>query len=244
MISSGLKVWFLAAIVVTGVYVLPSVVATFAGSHTLELNLTKAPGERILDLKCGQCHQYIVNEVNDTTVSTLVGARHYSASANTTYMAYVANMTPATSYSNMCKLCHYTNDTTVSGGTHTVAIVRPCTWSTCHGNSTDYAQTGQYAQAGQVGRKLGNTTEVHSRWFKGLELEDSNYMAPDNTIVDKSYYACLGCHSHVGIDFNITRLNKYSITINKVGGYTVNATVNLTSSNVSISSGPIGTKWN
>lgn len=245
MIRSSLRVWLIIAMVVAGIYVLPGVVATFAGSHTWELNQTQPQNSRVLDLKCGECHQYIVNEITLGNNNGLVGEKHLNASQNASYMNYVANMTVATGYSNMCKLCHFTNISAT--GVHTQVIIRPCTWSTCHGNSTDAGQPGFYAQAGAVGPKLGNNTEVHSNWFTALESSPTttNYTSPDGVSnVTMGYYTCLGCHTHVGIDFDITRLNKYVLTIDKTGTYSASAATNTTSSNQTTSVGSQGTKWN
>ena len=46
----------LLAMVVVGIYVLPSVTARFAGSHTMEVNTSAGSG----GMSCGECHQYIL----------------------------------------------------------------------------------------------------------------------------------------------------------------------------------------
>ncbi len=72
------------ATMILGIYVLPSVTARFAGSHTWELNLTADPDERVGQLDCGKCHVYIKNEF--TAGSFNVSLRHQYASNNSAYI--------------------------------------------------------------------------------------------------------------------------------------------------------------
>ncbi len=76
---------FLVAIAAAGVFALPSVMATFAGSHTME----RPPNDNELSLDCTKCHQYIVTELNATSISSDVLSTHKDAAITIGYTNYM-----------------------------------------------------------------------------------------------------------------------------------------------------------
>jgi|GEM_PF-1435664 len=81
---------FLVAIAATGLFAFPSVLATFAGSHTME-----NPPTNELALDCIKCHQYIATELNATTRSSDVLSVHKDAAANLGYIGYMKSGEPS-----------------------------------------------------------------------------------------------------------------------------------------------------
>lgn len=82
---------FLAIVMIAGIYVLPSIVATFAGSHTLTHNAPGSTGGSSKKLNCFKCHQYIQDEANLAGNANVqdIYAEHYAASKNVAYTTYV-----------------------------------------------------------------------------------------------------------------------------------------------------------
>lgn len=235
----------LIAVIIMGIYVLPSVIATFAGSHTIEYNQT---GVAMMD--CGACHQYIVNELGATNTSMNVLNAHIAARANSTYTDNVsgwvkigANTTPVTA-SNVCPLCHAAQAKIT--GAHTQVVTRVCDDEACHG----YNGTGPplvYATAQNVSQKLNSSADMHSRWYISLQNSSSKLVREEGGNYSRGWYSCLGCHTHVGVDLTLTRPSKYNMTLNYsaiTGQWTIKmgepAETNYTT-NTSI--GVIGSKW-
>jgi alkylated DNA nucleotide flippase Atl1 len=239
----------LAGVVVAGIYVMPDIVATFAGAHTWELNKSYAAGERVQTLQCGDCHAYIVNEMENAGGGANVFIAHLGAANGTRpgfdgYADYLQLQRNATNKYDMCIMCHTANVTVT--GSHTNVIVRSCTSAACHGNvTTAGGYTGMGVAARQVGPRLANlSAEPHSSWFRNLTGDTiGTYVDEYGNRLQKDYYACLGCHTHVGVDFDITRPNKYVLNISRDSGYSVNVTVNATSKNQTTSVGQLGSKW-
>lgn len=75
---------FLIAIAAAGVFALPSVLATFAGSHTME---KPASGQQSLD--CTKCHQYIVTELSATSLANSTLGTHKKGAIDVGYMNYM-----------------------------------------------------------------------------------------------------------------------------------------------------------
>ena len=70
---------FVVLIAVVSIYVLPQVVAKFAGSHTAEVN----PTGTVDALDCVACHANILSELNFSTESQRVYQVHKDAAGNT-----------------------------------------------------------------------------------------------------------------------------------------------------------------
>jgi D-alanyl-D-alanine carboxypeptidase len=183
-------------VIVTGVYVLPSVIATFAGGHTMEVNESGVEA-----LQCTDCHQYILDELN-TTKGRDVYEAHKSAAENTTYTQNWLNMTinETREKERTCYLCHQPQMPIAS---HTQTVVRACTDLDCHGTNESTNNTAYYA--GNAGPRLGNQTNVHERWFDGMSGYDSTYVNESNINYTKGYWACLGCHTNVEVSMNVTK---------------------------------------
>jgi hypothetical protein len=207
------------------------------------------------NLKCTPCHMYIVDEMNATTASRNVFQAHLNALDNPNYaypgMELNFSRRPpkfGDAKRNVCQLCHLAEqDSQAVDGTHTRLIVRACTDEDCHGNSTtEGVFSGTYATAGQVGLRLGNSTDVHSGWFKGMEQQSSIYQNEDGGNYSKGFYACLGCHTHIGVAFNVTRPNSFNVNLTAgVSGITVNDVwINESSTTTNVSAATPGSKWN
>lgn len=236
----------LTSMVVAGIYVMPDIAATFAGGHTWELNKSLSAGSRVQTLQCGDCHQYIVSEMENAGGGANVFTAHLSAangSFNAGFMGSLQLTRNATNKYDMCIMCHTANISVT--GAHTMVIVRPCTSTSCHGNATASGNSLMSQAAREAGPRLGNTSaEVHSSWFTNLTDNTlGSYTSDTGKRLTNDYYACLGCHTHVGVDFDIRRPNKYVLNISRDGAYDVNVTVNSTSQNQSVSAGSTGSKW-
>lgn len=275
MAGSGLKLWFIVGIVVTGVYVLPSVTAKFSGSHTMEFNASTATTKA--SMKCGQCHQYIVAELNATTLSKNVVQAHINATnrSRTNYTLWAFDYTVASNSTgavdDVCSLCHYTN-ITIAGG-HTKVYIRVCTDPKCHGNwtdawaydaywSTDDQGSGAFnvsldidndpafsRKALNVSSRLKSVNDRHAGWFYAMGTKGANMTNEQGGNYTSDFYTCLGCHTHVGVDINVTRPAKFSINIS-VGTLPADYSMDAApEANDSVkwsnsSAAAAGTKWN
>jgi hypothetical protein len=230
------------AIVVLGIYVLPSAVARIAGSHTWERNST---GDSVANLRCDKCHQYIIDEINNNITDDAVTG-HLGAVDNSDLMNETGAPLNFTSRNGtfgktvcdadcwkVCILCHRVQkDTEGATSSHTQITIRVCT--DCHGNSTDVGQIdGPYdSNMSDVGRKLSNDTDMHNRFFDPLEGASSNYVTEGgtDTVGDDGtgnytagFYACLACHTHVSYNKKVRRPNKFfaNFTIETDGSSTL-----------------------
>ncbi len=231
------SVLMLLAIAVVGIYVLPSVTARFAGSHTMEVNKTLG----MTGLDCAKCHSYIFDELNASASSQGVLGAHRGAALNDAFVYNVTDGGTATldtdnsgviEDSELCQFCHRAKETIT--GAHTQVYVRVCTDTDCHGawklpngtvaNDTYMGSSGdrnwEYTAA-YIGQKLANTTvEPHANWFRGMWQQNSTYIwedeAAQGTNYRTDYYACLACHTHVGMTIKLTRPNTLVINISKV----------------------------
>jgi cytochrome c2 len=256
-----MRMFMLMGIIVMGIYVLPSVTAKFTGSHTMEVNQSG-----VRSMSCGNCHQYIANELNlsDGSLSDYVVDQHitalknanYANASNTSAPLAIDSISGAT-IDEVCMLCHQVQSG-VSGG-HTNVTIRACTDVVCHGYNSSANITLAYTNQ-NITEKLSSTSDAHSVWYNAMtdgspyKAEDVNGRAGDianQTAVNSSgyytvsFYTCLGCHTHVGIDFSpITRWRKF--TINVTFGTSGSATVsfiNMTDSNATYTSKDPGTVW-
>ncbi|MEE8168163.1 MAG: hypothetical protein V3T58_04760 [Candidatus Hydrothermarchaeales archaeon] len=222
----------LISIVILGIYVLPSVTARFAGSHTVEMS-----SDGMANMSCGICHNYIAGEINLSfgSPSDNVFTAHKLAYENDNYTNYlnIDNAPSPVTTDNICMLCHQLNLTIE--GTHTMVTVRVCTDNRCHGGNTTgnaegWNQTGNTSgdnaipSGAEVGPKLTVGSEAHSGWFDALEgYNNTNYYREDDTAYTAGFYACMGCHTHVGVNIGITRstATTYTIQINPDGSLNV-----------------------
>ena len=65
------------------IYMIPSLIATFSGSHTLEVS------KDISNLDCVSCHEYVVQEFDYSNSSSLTFEKHASAANNTNYTTFI-----------------------------------------------------------------------------------------------------------------------------------------------------------
>jgi hypothetical protein len=187
------------AVVIVGIYVIPSFTASFSGGHTIELNKTGG----LPALKCLACHQYIQDELTSTSATQLVLQAHSDAAGNSSYTSrWLTSKINNQTNNQVCLLCHIAELTIA--GSHTQSIVRTCIDVDCHGNANITNNTA-YPTAGSVGPKLGNTSNVHGRWFAGISEYPSKYFNETGAYYSKGYLACLGCHTEVNLDLNITQ---------------------------------------
>jgi len=185
-------------VLIAGVYVLPGVIATFAGSHTIERN----ESGRAASLECVECHAYISEELNNTAASRSILQKHRNAAGNESYTKGWLNLTiDNTTEYGVCQLCHLAQEPIIGG--HTQTIVRVCTDQDCHGNNATTNNTA-YPAAGIVGSHLGNVTNVHGNWFKAMSGMYSNYTNETGANYTLDYWACLACHTSVEVDRNIS----------------------------------------
>ncbi len=196
----------LLALLVIGVYVLPSIVATFAGSHTTEFNASVY----VKGLQCPDCHEYIWDELSLTDESRNVLQAHRNAAGNGSKVGnYTTNWLSMdldnTTNSSLCYFCHIVQINTSTGEpltpTHTQILVRVCTDLDCHGNNESTDNTAY--DAGDIGPDLGNKN-AHERWFDGMSKYGSTYKNETGANYTKGYWACLGCHTYVEMNINAT----------------------------------------
>lgn len=187
-------------VIVAGVYVLPSAMAKFAGTHTMEFNQTGG----VKTLECRDCHQYIFDELNATDRSREVLQVHKNAAANDTYTVnyFNFNISDETTDLATCQLCHLSNRTITS---HTFTVVRACTDIYCHGNNeTSNSTYAPNIRAANVGPNL-SAKNVHEDWFDGMSGYNSTRVNESNINYTKGYWACLGCHTNVEVSMNVTK---------------------------------------
>lgn len=234
------------AIIVVGVYVLPGVVATFAGSHSMEVNTTNTfddnpdfyklgvcfgycheEEEKIENFpRCTECHPYILAELNATALSRNVLSAHTPPAQQT-----LSSADSDVNYA--CIMCHHPPRIDFTGS-HTKVGVVPCTY--CHGNSTDpgifnFVTLGVdhpstiTNKTAWVGPQLANSADMHSNWFK--EMEGSTFDGP-NANFTTGFYVCMACHTHIGMNMKISRPQAFNINITRtelgisIGGPVIN----------------------
>ncbi|RMF90082.1 MAG: hypothetical protein D6733_04825 [Methanobacteriota archaeon] len=189
----NVKILLLIALGVLSIYILPSAVAKFAGSHTWEFNATS--GSK--GVNCVECHDYIRGELNATPATRTVYAAHRSAAGNASYTQGWLNLTiDNTTPYGVCQLCHL-NQLPITSS-HTKVTIRACTDLDCHGNNATTNNTAY--PAGAMGPKLGgsdptNPTNVHMRIFNQISGMDSGYLNETGSDYKKGFFFCIGCHT-------------------------------------------------
>lgn len=184
-------------VIAIGIYIMPNVIATFHGAHTLEVNETAGK----MGLRCTECHGYILEEITASESSSVLQA-HRDAAGNVSYTRGWLNLTidNSTDY-GVCHLCHLSKIQMI--GSHTQIVVRACTDLDCHGTNASTNNTA-YINAGRVGPYLGNVSNVHGNLFESMSNYASNYKNESGIAYSKSYWACLGCHTETQVDINVT----------------------------------------
>jgi len=231
--------------IVIGIYVLPGVVATFAGSHTMELN----ESDGIYSMKCTKCHKYISDEMGATDLAVEVATKHLNAAWDSNYIGSDGEINISKSelpglMPNVCLLCHLAEQTSISiAGSHTKIIIRVCTDDDCHGNSTSMGSEIVYPETGSVGLNLSSANDAHSEWFNGMESRTSSYINEDGGNYSTGFYTCLGCHTHVGMSMNLTRPQVFNINVtrNESGVFISTPAMNYTTLNETMSYKPAHT---
>ncbi len=77
------RILILICILILGIYMMPAMIATFSGSHTIESSSDAR------DLNCISCHEYIVRELNFSDASRLVFKTHAYAANNINYTTFL-----------------------------------------------------------------------------------------------------------------------------------------------------------
>jgi hypothetical protein len=244
--SSDTRTLLIIAVIVLGIYILPSAVAKYTGSHTWEFNRTGG----VTSIECGRCHIYIVNEINSSnTVDTMWA--HRNASTNSSYVGPggIINISyqPTGSLYDVCWMCHITEDNAVQG-THTKVVTRVCTDVDCHGN-----YTGNYTVWGEpirnVTGRISSPADGHSNFYVPLTAWNSTIGNEDvlGSVYDQGYISCLACHTHVGLDLNLTRPQKLSLWMELIsvttGWNATNLTVNMTNMTSVVGGKEPGSLW-
>jgi hypothetical protein len=254
------KMLMLTGVIILGIYVLPSAVAKFAGSHTWEFNATT----RVTGLQCGKCHQYIVDEINNSDAAQFAGdavIRHLAASNTSNYINTTGAplnfsrpaTTPAT-LDNVCWMCHVVEGGSSVVGTHTKTTIRVCTDVDCHGFDGTNNDTGgadcidvwDEPHCNVTGR-LNSSADAHFNFFQAVDSRTSPYGNENGGFYSYGFVACLGCHTHVGLDLNLTRPFKLTLAMDLIsvdtGWNTTFFDVNDTAKNTTIGGKDFGSVW-
>jgi hypothetical protein len=119
-------------------------------------------------------------------------------------------------------LCHEI-ETSLTNRSHTKIVIRVCTDPDCHGLPDD--GTVVMALDGQnVTQKLGSDSDAHSIYLDGLDGINTTYKKANQTDTSNGgnytagFFACLGCHTHVGVSLNETVLGGYTIYSYAING--------------------------
>lgn len=213
--TSKTQMLMMVAIGVMGMYVLPSVTARFAGSHSMELNTTTG----VQGMQCERCHTYIIDELVATTSASDVLTVHTTAANTAAYVNSTGilniTQTDGLAYANRsaCLMCHLvTQDRGGLNRTHTKITIRVCTDEKCHGSPTENGVSGvlQWNSTKQnITAKLSRDEDVHSKFYNPLNSSTSYYTRQDSGNYTRGFYACLGCHTHFGMTFNLSRPNMF-----------------------------------
>jgi hypothetical protein len=214
----------------------------------------------IYGMRCSVCHDYIIEEMRATSLAVNVSAKHRAAAEDANYAGPGKELNFSQElpvfeggHVNPCLLCHLAEQDSLAWGitgSHTKLVIRVCTDEDCHGNSTTRGvEYPAYSASGYVGMRLANTTDLHSGWFRALEnWSAKRYPNEDGGNYSYGFYACLGCHTHVGVDMVISRPQSYiiNISINQTDpskSFIYSVEINESSRNTTYSTGSVGSKW-
>ncbi len=183
---------------ILALYMIPSAVARYAGSHTWELNETAG----VEGVNCVKCHDYVRSELNQSSLTRPVFEAHRNAAGNQSYTSGWLNLTidNTTAY-GACFLCHLNQLSATAS--HTKVTLRVCTDLDCHGTNATTNNTAY--DAGSMGPRLGgpdelNPTNVHMRMFNQMYNVSSGYLNETGSDYKQGFYLCLGCHTQANIE--------------------------------------------
>lgn len=108
----------------------------------------------------------------------------------------------------ICLLCHRAD--MYEAEAHGVTVVG-CSDIKCHGNADGEGYADVFYKAGKAGYHLSREN-VHSRWFKESRnsSEFFDYTVHNGTKVSDDFLTCMGCHSNVYANINVTKEDTYS----------------------------------
>jgi hypothetical protein len=217
--GSNFKTLLLIGVLVLGIYILPSAVAKYSG--TWEVNNTAG----VAGLQCGKCHGYIKDEFAFAVADNVVEA-HKNASNNSLFVGpgAIINIsgTPDGTDDDVCLMCHQQQqDAAVTGG-HTKVVIRVCTDEDCHGDENGDGMCTVYPTgfggantSCNVTGRINESVDAHWNFYRPLtEIDSSIGQEEGNYNYNMSFVSCLACHTHVGLDINITRPTKFSLSLN------------------------------
>jgi hypothetical protein len=195
------KALFLIGLGILGIYVIPSAVARYSGSHTWDVNETGG----VSDINCVKCHQYIRNEMNTTVSTETVMNAHAAAAGNASYTEGWLNLTidNSTTY-GVCHLCHLNQLSSTSS--HSKVTIRACVDLDCHGDNATTNNTAY--QEGTFGPQLGGSdptdpTNVHMRVFNQVSGFSGDHQNETGSDYKKGFFLCIGCHTQA--EFEVTK---------------------------------------
>jgi hypothetical protein len=199
------KILLYVALMVLGLYVMPTTVSLFSGQHTFYSGM---------DVSCEKCHSDVLSQIVN---SGYVYDRHKAAAGNTNYTTYLS--LGGTDYSNdqitdyngniwlwtgsvwqygsnttnvtldrdglngidggeICMLCH--NASLFGSSAHTGVIVRVCDDDRCHGNKNNYnnspAILGSSPNITAAGYNLSQAA-IHNSFYLSASNQSSQYVA-------------------------------------------------------------------
>jgi len=117
------------------------------------------------------------------------------------------NDKPGIQIEESCLFCHSAD--IHSASTHTGVTITGCTDIKCHGNSSGIGYGQEFYPTVMTGYNLSNNN-VHSNWFREMGNYSSGYQyAIHGSNVTADYFTCMGCHTYVKVNANITWPSPY-----------------------------------
>ncbi len=241
----------LLLLMIMGGYVFPNITGYYTDVASLETNISTA-GE----LQCGVCHPDISGAIAYAMGPGAVGEvanSHREASREPIYVGPGAVIdipfTPTESIDDVCWMCHYKeNNDRIGKESHFnrsegfEIVTRACTDLDCHG---DESQTTSGPIWGEIRTnvtgRISHIMDAHSRFYNPLNTMDSTLENEDGGFYTQGYITCLACHTHSGMEFDVTRPNKYSLVLR--GGILESAAANLSSTNTTLGVKNPGSAW-
>ncbi len=256
--TSNIRILLALALIILGIYFIPQATAKYSGSHTWEANTTWG----VEAIRCNKCHIYITDEFDAGNPDLEVYSSHLTAASNTNYVSPNKIINISNRYitmTNICLMCHEGElDSQTVGGTHTKITVRVCTDSDCHGDQSGTTSCTVWGGPGaganstcNVTGRLNNSADAHSNFYRPLTTRNSTYANEDGGFYDEGFYACMACHTHVGMDLELERPNQLILNMTYNGTPTSQSwklrgegvTVNVSSMNISIGGKSPGSVW-
>lgn len=115
---------------------------------------------------------------------------------------------PGIQIGETCLFCHSADIFGVAS--HTNVTIIGCTDIKCHGNSSGTGYGKEFYSTVMTGYNLSTNT-THTRWFKvmGNISSSYNYTVHGDTPITSDYLTCIGCHTYVKVNLNITKAAEY-----------------------------------